>query len=327
MRPQENRALVVDDAARAAVGIGFGRGQRWSRVVGAARSLFLQRLRHVVEAQRRFLRCARGTVDRLHDPVFEIGGEALVEPAVGPGGVGDEVARPAMRKLVRDKADQALVAGDEGRRQEGEGRIFHPAVGEGGRQDDDVVAAPAIGPVKLLRCLDHFLGVGQLGRGAVEHDRLGPDAGARPKLAEGEVAGGNGDQIGRDRLVHPEAIGAAALAGRLAVGRQPFARHDHFQRLGCGDLRAPGLADAGAVLGRDPGPVERRLALAQQIGVLLAGGLLGRQPLQRGGVGRRTVADDDPLLAVARQVDGQRRALLGIARRRASISAACPRRR
>ena len=68
-----------------------------------------------------------------------------------------------------------------------------------------VVAAPAIGAVELLGGVDHLLGVGELGGGGVEHRRLGPHAGARAELAEREVADRDGDQIGRDRLVHREA--------------------------------------------------------------------------------------------------------------------------
>ena len=40
------------------------------------------------------LRGALGSIQLFHDPVLEIGGDALVQPAVAPGGVGDEVARP-----------------------------------------------------------------------------------------------------------------------------------------------------------------------------------------------------------------------------------------
>ena len=253
----------------------------------------LERAVHVVPRQSGFLGGPLASVDRLHDPVLEIGGEALVEPAVGPDGVGDEVARPAVGELVRDEADQAAVAGDEGRRQESEGRVLHAAIGKGRRQHDDVVATPAIGPVETLGRLDHAFGVGQLGGGAVEHRRLGPDPGARAELAEGEVAGRDRDQIGRDRMVHSEAESAPAVADRLALGRQPLARHHHLERLGRGHPRLPGLADAGAVLGGDPGAVEGRLPLAEQESVTPPRGLLRSQPLQGLGIGRGAVADGD----------------------------------
>src|SRR5205085_11776203 len=72
----------------------------------------------------------------------------------------------------------------------------------------------------------------------------------------------------------------------------------------------PGLADSRAVLGRDPASVEDRFALAEQEGLLLAGGLLGGKPLQRARVRAAPVADVD--LAAVPQRDDQRRAEDGI---------------
>src|SRR5690606_3649137 len=74
--------------------------------------------------------------------------------------------------------------------------------------------------------------------------------------------------------------------------------HDDLERLGRGDPGLPGLADAGAVLGRDPGSVEDRLALAEQVGMVAASGLVRPQPLQRRRRRPAMVADDDaPRLA------------------------------
>ena len=206
---------------------------------------------------------------------------------------------------MRDQPDQAAVAGDEGRRQEGERRILHAPVGEARRQHDHVVAAPAIGPVEPLRRLHHPLGVLKLRRRPLDHRRLGPHPGPPPELPEFEVAGRDRDQIGRDRMGHAEAIGAPSLAGRLALGRQALARHHHLQGLRRGDPGLPGLADARAVLARDPAPVEDRLALAEQIGMALAGGLVRAQPLQRLGIGRAPVADFE-LPRSRPDADGQR---------------------
>src|SRR3546814_3738275 len=58
--------------------------------------------------------------------------------------------------------------------------------------------------------------------------------------------------------------------------------------------RLPGLADAGRILRRNPGAVEDRFPLREQIGLLLAERLFGRHPLHRLGVGRAFVGDDDP---------------------------------
>ena len=249
---------------------------------------------HVVPGERRLLRRPRPAIDRLHDPVLEIGGDALVQPAVLPVRIGDQIARPAVRQLVRDQPDQAAVAGEEGRRQEGERRVLHAPVGKARRQHDHVVAAPAIGPVEPLGRLHHPLGIDQLVRRTVQHRRLGPYPGPPAERPEGEVAGCNRDQIGRDRMGHAEAPGAAAGSGGNTVRGQPLARHHHLQRHRRNDPRLPGLADAGAVLGRDPGPVEDRLALAEQKGMRLARGLRRRQPLQRLGVGSGAVTDRDP---------------------------------
>src|SRR3546814_3840825 len=78
----------------------------------------VDRLLHVGPQQIGLHRRALGAVDALDDAVLGIGGEAFVEPEIVPGRVGDEIARPAMRKLVRDHADQALVAGDDRGRSE-----------------------------------------------------------------------------------------------------------------------------------------------------------------------------------------------------------------
>src|SRR3546814_3601377 len=78
----------------------------------------VDRLLHVGPQQIGLHRRALGAVDALDDAVLGIGGEAFVEPEIVPGRVGDEIARPAMRKLVRDHADQALVAGDDRRSEE-----------------------------------------------------------------------------------------------------------------------------------------------------------------------------------------------------------------
>ena len=66
------------------------------------------------------------------------------------------------------------------------------------------------------------------------------------------------------------------------------------------------LADSGRILGRDPAAVQDRFALAEQEGLFLARGLLGGQPLQRVGVRRRLVTDDDPAGVGAERHDKRR---------------------
>ena len=99
--------------------------------------------------------------------------------------------------------------------------IFHAAEREGRRQDEHVVAAPAIGAVKLLRRGDHFLGVGQLARRrrrSVAGSAQTPVRG--PKRLEGKVADRDRDHVGRDAVVHAEVEDAlAALGDRLLAMR------------------------------------------------------------------------------------------------------------
>mmetsp|Transcript_29045 Transcript_29045/g.69404 ORF Transcript_29045/g.69404 Transcript_29045/m.69404 type:complete len:238 (-) Transcript_29045:943-1656(-) len=75
---------------------------------------------------------------------------SLVEPKVLPGDVGDEVAEPRVRDLVRNDVGEAPVAGEERRRDKGEARVLHPSVREARRQQQQVVAAPQVWPSNLL---------------------------------------------------------------------------------------------------------------------------------------------------------------------------------
>jgi len=76
-RAEEDRALVVDNTARTTVRPGFARLEVKPRRRRSF-SLFLQRLRHFVEAEGCLLSGTFGAVYRLHDSIFEIGGEAFV---------------------------------------------------------------------------------------------------------------------------------------------------------------------------------------------------------------------------------------------------------
>ena len=80
---------------------------------------------------------------------------------------------------------------------------------------------------------------------------------------------------------------ARVPATSCRASAQHLGAHHHGQRRPGATMRArPGLADAGAVLRGHPGAREDGLALAEQVGLLLAGGLRRRQPLQRLGVRR-----------------------------------------
>ena len=250
-------------------------------------------------------------VNLLHDPALGIGGEAFVEPEVVPRRIGDQIARPAVRQLMRGEADEAAVPGDRGGRDEGQHRVFHAAIGKARRQDQQIVAAPAIRAVQILRGFQEARQIGEFVRRLVDHRRLRPHAGIVTDRLETQIADRQRDQIRRDGLVHRIGEGAAIPRGERAKRRLARAAHHHVHAFGHGDLGIPGLADAGAVLRRDPASVEDRLTLAEHEGQLLAQRLLGLQPLQRLGVRRGLIGDrDGPRSA---QLDGQRRAVDRIA--------------
>ena len=109
-------------------------------------------------------------------------------------------------------------------------------------------------------------------RGGIELARFGPHPRARPGGFEGEIADRERDQIGRDRLVHPEAEAAPVMRDELALlAVEPLAAHHCDEAVGHGDRRRPGLTDAGAILGGDPAAIVDRLALAEEVRDLLAG--------------------------------------------------------
>src|ERR1700737_5563416 len=64
-------------------------------------------------------------VERLEDAAFGVAGEALVYPEIVRARVGDEVAGPGVRELVRDHVYERTVAGEERRRDEGQPRVLH----------------------------------------------------------------------------------------------------------------------------------------------------------------------------------------------------------
>lgn len=65
--------------------------------------------------------------------------------------VGDEVAGPGVRNLVRYHVSVRLVPGEQGRGRERQARVLHPAKGEGRRQDQNVVLPPNVGTTQVLK--------------------------------------------------------------------------------------------------------------------------------------------------------------------------------
>ena len=310
---QEGRALLVGDVGHAVVGIAAGQVKVQAGVEPARPAGVGDGGLQVAPAQVGQHVGAGLAVQLLHDPVFEVVGEALVQPEVRPRGVVDQVARPRVRQLVRHQADQRAVAGDDGRGGEGQARVLHAAERERRRQHQQVVAAPGIGPVEALGRRHHLLDIDQLVGRLLHHRRLGIDAGPLAQRREGQVTDRHGDQVRGHRLVHLEAVGARAISKRLAIGRQHLGAHHRLQPLGRDDAGGPGLADAGAVLGGDPAAVQDRLALAEQVGRFLAGRLRRRQPLQGRAAGGAVIADDDAAGAVQRHRQRRAQDRIGLA--------------
>jgi hypothetical protein len=203
-----------------------------------------------------------------------------------------------VRELVRDQRHQRAIAGENGRRREGEPRVLHAAVREARRQDQQVVTTPAVGPVEPLGRLDHLLGVGELPRGAVDDRGLGVDAGALAERQELDVTDRERDEVRRHRRRHREPVDAVLGAGDRVLRahqRQQVGRDPHH-----GVVRRP---HARAVLAGDPGASEDRLVLGEEE-LLPRGGLLRLEPLQRPRVVGRRVVDDD--LVGEPHIDGQR---------------------
>jgi hypothetical protein len=90
---------------------------------------------------------------------------------------------------------QALVAGYDGGRDEGQPRVLHAALRKARRHDQDVVPAPAIGPEGLLVGLDHRLGIGKLLGRLLEHGLFRIHTGARPGFLKFQIADGESNQV------------------------------------------------------------------------------------------------------------------------------------
>lgn len=79
------------------------------------------------------------TIDLSGNPPLGVHGEALVQPELAPGGVGDQVAKPAVGDLVDDDVHQGAIPGQQAGRDEGDAGVLHPTEGEGGRHEQHVV--------------------------------------------------------------------------------------------------------------------------------------------------------------------------------------------
>lgn len=81
---------------------------------------------------------AAPTVGLGGDAALGVGGQALAQPHLLPGGVGDGVPEPAVGDLVDHVDQQELAALQDGGDDEGQAGVLHGNDGEGGGQEDDV---------------------------------------------------------------------------------------------------------------------------------------------------------------------------------------------
>ena len=201
-----------------------------------------------------------------------------------------------------DEGHEAPVSREHGRRRESEPRIFHSAERKARRKHEHVVAVPPVRPIETLRRLHHLFGVRELVGGAIEERRLRVHARPMAQGRERQIAGRDGQQVGRDALRHREPIRSAASGCRVARGA-----HDRDQLGRRPDGRAVGQADLGRVLNRDPASGVDGLRLREEKRMLPPGGLRRREPLEPGSARPRRVTHPHAV-GVRRKRDPERSA-------------------
>mmetsp|Transcript_39327 Transcript_39327/g.82338 ORF Transcript_39327/g.82338 Transcript_39327/m.82338 type:complete len:503 (+) Transcript_39327:156-1664(+) len=112
-------------------------------------------------------------------------GPALVEPEVLPRLVGHQVPGPRVADLVRHHPRQRPVPGKQGGGDEGQARVLHAAVGEGGGQAEDVVAGPEVRAREALPHAQKLLGLGELVGDGLQQRGLRPHLAPRTDVARG----------------------------------------------------------------------------------------------------------------------------------------------
>ena len=170
---------------------------------------------------------------------------------------------------------QRAVARQDGGSGEGQAGILHSPEGKAGRQYDNVILLPAVGPVQFFGGGDHPLGIGKFEGRLRQHRRFGKNPAARPQGAVFDLSHRQRHQVGRNRLIHGEGI----YPGAVIAGNVAGAHHRRQRRFGL-HRGAIGKTDAGTILAGHPGAGEIGLRLGKEKGMLLAGGLSRGEPLQ-----------------------------------------------
>ena len=102
------------------------------------------------------------TKHSLDDTISKIGGKALIEPKISPGGITDKVSSPGVSQLMSHGRHQTLVSSDQSRRNKCQARVFHATKGKTRWQDYHVITPPGIRPQQRLGDFYHQLGIFKL---------------------------------------------------------------------------------------------------------------------------------------------------------------------
>mmetsp|Transcript_110301 Transcript_110301/g.343880 ORF Transcript_110301/g.343880 Transcript_110301/m.343880 type:complete len:372 (-) Transcript_110301:49-1164(-) len=218
-------------------------------------------------------------------------GEALVEPKVLPSFICHEVAAPRVCRFVRHDVDLRAVLCQQGRGYKGEAWVLHATIGEAGRQYQQVVDPPLVGPAQLLRGSHELLRVLKLPSAIVHHLLLTPNGRTRAHPPPLQSPTNNGHQVrGNGHLLleavpHPVLTaprGGLPIGLRRGLGARDLDRgHQHVQLGGAAHRGRVGHLALACVLAREHGAGEDGLALREDVGETLACSLRWREPLQR----------------------------------------------
>lgn len=80
------------------------------------------------------------TIQLLANSALSVHREALVQPEITPGGVGDEVSKPAVTDLVYNDISKRAIAGQQTGRDKGQAGVLHPTEREGWRHEQHIIS-------------------------------------------------------------------------------------------------------------------------------------------------------------------------------------------
>ena len=138
-----------------------------------------------------------------------------------------------------------------------------PPNGKAAGKDQEVVAFPGVFAVQVFGGHQHVLHLGEFELCGVDQVRRRVHSGVRTDLAEFHVSHRQGQEVGRDGLVHAERVDAV-----VRFGGGVHSAHQRHQLLGDPNGRVVREPDAGAVLAGHPCSGQNGLALREQEGAL-----------------------------------------------------------